>query len=454
MPDIDPAALNSRPSLGLSTPTLKSITVSTPATQKVTKTSQIIPTRIDLEPLYANLKSAIGTEQWALYTESITQFILGRLDQVEFSDRVDPILYTPNGDKVHLHNQLLAAIYGNLTREMPDAFPAPWVSANDKPAAAVGAKPVTGDAAERRLKADVMQLPARDRRRIKDLAFNDFDPHDAMADMFMDHHRHKAARAPEVPPSASGLNNMNLDLEIRKRYAQPLAVESGEFPDVASIESRMLPIAYESGLTGGHAADVAQFMTVATESFTKEFLAQVFSRTRSNGPGDSGSAGFGAGTGWIQTHRYRRQLRKEEMAASRGELSRDKSGLLPIEAKAASDRPPLNMADLRLALEIGDCGISSFPIVRKTVLHAHREGELEHYHNYSYLPGYEPSRPGAEAAAIPKRREANGILTNGNSHGTVSDPMDIDEPEVQWAGAGEGDTGALDDILDGLLAIS
>lgn len=67
----------------------------------------------------------------------------------------------------------MAAIYGNLTREMPDQGLAPWVSANDKPAANVGTKPVTGDAAERKLKAEVMQLPARDRRRIKDLALND-----------------------------------------------------------------------------------------------------------------------------------------------------------------------------------------------------------------------------------------------------------------------------------------
>lgn len=74
---------------------------------------------------------------------------------------------------MHLHNQLLAAIHGNLTREMPDQGPAPWVSANDKPAPPTGAKPVTGDATERRLKGDIMQLPARDRRRIKDLALND-----------------------------------------------------------------------------------------------------------------------------------------------------------------------------------------------------------------------------------------------------------------------------------------
>ena len=97
----------------------------------------------------------------------------GRLNQVEYSEHIDPILFSTNGDKSHLHNQLLAAIYGNLTREMPDVGLAPWVSANDKPTIGVGAKPVTGDAAERKLKGEVMQLPTRDRRRIKELVNND-----------------------------------------------------------------------------------------------------------------------------------------------------------------------------------------------------------------------------------------------------------------------------------------
>lgn len=75
MPDIDPAAL-SRPSVGLSTPTLKSITVSAPTFQKVAK-SQIIPARIDLETLYTPLKAAIGNEQWNTYKDTVYQFILG-----------------------------------------------------------------------------------------------------------------------------------------------------------------------------------------------------------------------------------------------------------------------------------------------------------------------------------------------------------------------------------------
>lgn len=99
--------------------------------------------------------------------------LTGRLNQAEYSERIDPIISSQHGDKEHLHNQLLAALYANVTREMPDQGLAPWVSANDKPAIGTGTKPVSGDATERRLKGQVMQLPSRDRRRIKDLQQND-----------------------------------------------------------------------------------------------------------------------------------------------------------------------------------------------------------------------------------------------------------------------------------------
>jgi transcriptional coactivator HFI1/ADA1 len=190
MPDIDPAAL-SRPSVSLSTPVLstKSLSGSGSGSLKTTKSGQIVPSRIDLEPLYTELKAAIGPEQWLIYKEATTEFFIGttippspsrlilncfagHFNQAEYSEQIDPILASQNGEKEHLHNQLIAAIYGNVTREMPEQGLASWVSTNDKPAATTS-KPVTGDAAERRLKGDVMQLPARDRRRIKDLPQND-----------------------------------------------------------------------------------------------------------------------------------------------------------------------------------------------------------------------------------------------------------------------------------------
>lgn len=105
------------------------------------------------------------------FTDSAT--ITGQLNQAELSARIDGLLLTPTGETEHLHNQLIAAIYGNVTREMPDQGVASWVSANDKPTTGAGSKPVSGDAAEQRLKVEVMQLPSRDRRRLKDISQND-----------------------------------------------------------------------------------------------------------------------------------------------------------------------------------------------------------------------------------------------------------------------------------------
>lgn len=90
--------------------------------------------------------------------------ITGQLNQNELSSRVDHIICADQKTE-HLHNNFICAIIGNLTRDLPDHGVASWVSANDKPS--VVSKPTSGDAAEQRLKTEVMQLPPRDRRRIK-----------------------------------------------------------------------------------------------------------------------------------------------------------------------------------------------------------------------------------------------------------------------------------------------
>ncbi len=90
----------------------------------------------------------------------------GHLNQNELANRIDHFV-TAEPSTEHFHNQLISAIYGNVTRDLPDQGVASWVSANDKPT--VLSKPVSGDAAEQRLKTEVMQLPARDRRRLKDV---------------------------------------------------------------------------------------------------------------------------------------------------------------------------------------------------------------------------------------------------------------------------------------------
>ena len=238
----------------------------------------------------------------------------------------------------------------------------------------------------------------------------------------------------------------DFDLEIKKRFAQPLGIESGEFPDVSQIGARMLPFCYESGLGNGHVYDAPHLMSVAAEIYIKEVLTQIFSRTRSNGPGESGSAGFGVGTTWIQTHKYKRQLGKEEEAAHRGEITRDKSGLLPIELQACSERGPLGIADVHLALEMGDSGMRQFPMTSIQTIYGYRDGELENWNDYTWLPGHEPGRVVEDLTSYRVNGETKE-LANG-----YSDAMDIDG-ELVWEGAEDTDMDMLDGMLDSCIAV-
>ncbi|KAK2762802.1 transcriptional coactivator hfi1/ADA1 [Arachnomyces sp. PD_36] len=418
---IDPAALSRNDSSSSSVPTSKSVATSAPATQKTTKALIAVP-RLDFEPIYTELKAAIG-ENWVEYKQSTTLFLLGHLNQNEYVSRVDHFLCA-DPKATHLHNKFVCAIIGNLTRDLPDHGVASFVSANDKPT--LVSKPVSGDAAEQRLKTEVMQLPPRDRRRIKGIP--EPDPNDLAQNPLDEYHQAKQIKLPEqVPASAGGLNKTNWELEIRKRYAQPLASETGEFPDAESIYARMVPICYEESVVSGAGLPCAEFMAIATETFVKQFLSGVFGRTRSNGP-----SGTINGT---MTRNYRRQLEREEMAHTRGELMKNTAnGLLPVEAKEASNRLPLGVKDLRLSLELSGGLLGHMPLVVDQIMGGYVEEELEAERQDQLIASLDNIESQIQASS--------------------ADEMDIDEVGWDWEGGGTEDRENLGSLLDDCLAIA
>ncbi|OOF90776.1 hypothetical protein ASPCADRAFT_400506 [Aspergillus carbonarius ITEM 5010] len=419
---IDPAALSRTDSASTAIASSKNTAPSAPPTQKSTKALISVP-RLDLEPIYTELKAAIG-DTWAEYKEATTLFLLGQLNQGELSSRVDHIICADQKTE-HLHNNFICAIIGNLTRDLPDHGVASWVSANDKPS--VVSKPTSGDAAEQRLKTEVMQLPPRDRRRIK--AIPERDPNELAPNELEEYKLAKQIKLPsQVPASAGGLNKTNWELEIRKRYAQPLASETGEFPDAESIHARMVPICYEESIVSGASLPCAEFMAIATETFVKEVLSVVFSRTRSNGP--SGTING------MMMRKYRQQLESEELAFTRGEIVKDSAtGLLPVEAKEASTRNPLGVRDLRLSLELGGGVLSHMPLLVDQIMGGYLEDELE-------------------TDKQDRIDEVVEITHAGAKPDSFVDEMEVDDAELDWEGSTATDREQLGALLDECLSMA
>lgn len=190
----------------------------------------------------------------------------------------------------------------------------------------------------------------------------------------------------------------------------------------------MVPICYEESIASGAGLPCAEFMALATETFVKEVLSVVFSRTRSNGPS-------GTINGTV-TRKYRQDLEREELAYTRGEISKDSgTGLLPVEAKEASIRKPLGVRDLRLAMELGNGFLGHMPLIIDQIMGGYFEDELE--------------------TGKQDRVEDGADLANDHDQKyAFSDDMDVDESDSGWEGGAMADREQLGALLDECLSMA
>jgi hypothetical protein len=171
-------------------------------------------------------------------------------------------------------------------------------------------------------------------------------------------------------------------------------------------------------------------MAIATETFVKEVLSAVFSRTRSNGP--SGTINN------MMMRKYRQQLEVEELAYTRGEIVKDAAtGLLPIEAKEARVRRPLGVRDLRLTLELGGGVLGHMPLIVDQIMGGYYGDELE---------------------TEKHDRLENGVSDSHEDTKQAEDEMDLDEDEdgslLDWEGGTVGDRDQLSGLLDECLSMA
>lgn len=417
------------------------------APSKATK-SNTTYSRIDLEPIYTDLKDAIG-HKWDVYFDAITRFCRGDLHAREFGDATDEILYAAD-NVLHLHNKFICAVAFNSARDSPEPGIAAWVTAaTDKSAAAASTKPaVTSDAGEQRLKKEVMAIHARDRRRLKQMN-NDADGKAKTDDDLLQRRNqyeeaYLASRynVPEVTGVAAGpLTKTNFEPEIKKRYQQALFTESAEFPDATSVLARMVPICYEEAIPSGSTMACAELVATSAEFYLKDFLTTVFERVRSDGPRDensvTGNGHDGIFGGGIFTTKYKKQVAREFDAVKEGKLQRNRDdNLLPIESAVSRARRPIGINDIKLAERVGPSLWTRTPLLGFELAHKPTEGDYDDWN---------------------ADRDRDALQANGPAENTrTDDEMDVDrddDDDFDWEAEGYGGRGALDSLLDDCLAM-
>lgn len=260
-----------------------------------------------------------------------------------------------------------------------------------------------------------MAILGRDRRRIKSATTEE----ETIRSEYEETYFAGRIKVPEVAPtSAGGLTKTNWEPEIKKRYQQPLFVETSEFPDVANVYARMVPICYEEAIPQGANMQCAEFVVNSAESFLKDFLGNVFDRVRANGPRYENGIGGG-----VFTSRYQNQLYNEIGAVKSGRLQRTREDeLLPVELSAAMSRDPLSLNDFKLADRVGSCLWTRAPLLDFDVEAKPAEVEYDDW-----------------------KHEHQTELEHHE------DEMDVDD--FDWDAEGYGGRGELDSLLGSCLAV-
>ncbi|KAK6520602.1 transcriptional coactivator hfi1/ADA1 [Arthrobotrys conoides] len=231
-----------------------------------------LPARVDVENIYISLRESLG-DDWGTYSDAVRSFFRGLTNRTELSRIVDPLLQKPETQR--LHNQFFLSVHVNATREPPEGDVATWVSHQGKTSSVP--KTTTGDAYERRLKKEIMAIPARDRRRMKEIP----EVPDDIPSTLTRHYTAKQIRNfdTSAPPVSAGPNK-NWQNEVSNAYQSSLAVESGEYIDVETIQARCIPICYEEGISSGVSEETARFIGLATDFFVKDVLTTLIDRVR------------------------------------------------------------------------------------------------------------------------------------------------------------------------------
>lgn len=218
--------------------------------------------RLELQLLIREFQTKLGND-WDKYHESLSLFLVGKLSRVELVKNIGPIL---KDGLIKYHNKLLLLNFANSLKDGPMDFQSEFASFWNKKA--IKPKNVKSTQYEK-FKQNIMGLPIRERRRIKNITKESGKKGKLSASITLTRH----SLLPKIPmiqdkeQQQLQVNNLvQWQQDVVNGINTSICTDNYELPDLDNLSRRVLMTMREYGLTGGLNPQVLDMISLGLES--------------------------------------------------------------------------------------------------------------------------------------------------------------------------------------------
>lgn len=224
--------------------------------------------QLELQELVKEFQSKLGAD-WDKYHESLSLFLVGKLSRTELVAQITPIL---KGGLIKYHNKLLLLNFVSSLKNGPldyeNELALFWNKKVNK------GKTVRSSQYEK-FKQNIMGLPLRERRRIKNITRESGKKGKLSASVTLTRH----ALLPKIPmiqdkeQQKLQVNNLvQWQQEVVNGINVPLSTQTYEIPDYEDLSRRVLMTMREYGLTGGVNMPALEMIVLGLEAHLRNIV--------------------------------------------------------------------------------------------------------------------------------------------------------------------------------------
>ncbi|ODV60914.1 Hfi1p ASCRUDRAFT_35372, partial [Ascoidea rubescens DSM 1968] len=243
--------------------------------------------RIDLQTLINKFHNQLGDKNWLKYQSIFSSFILGKLSRNEFENEITKIINS--NLLINFHNQFILSNLANSVRINPS--PNSHISGfgfnnnnlfnmNNSNKKKKNLNNYKFNNQYEVLKTNIMSLPVKERRRIKNIKRDSGKSNLLSANSSLYITNPQNNKSSSQPREVITGNAVTWSQDIMTGFQTLLASESYELPDKDTLNYRMTGIMREHGLFGSLDENSINVMSMAIESHLKTIIEETIDLVR------------------------------------------------------------------------------------------------------------------------------------------------------------------------------